>query len=67
MEQLELIFSKKENNIIVPTFDDWYYWNSKGYLDRQEEPYTREEGYLIYKELKRTNFRFPFWNQGEGL
>jgi len=52
--------AKKEK--YIPNFDEWYVVNSRGYIRRNETPYTEEEAIEVYKNLVKQNFDFPHWN-----
>ena len=50
-------------NIYVPTFEEWYHVNSKGYKSRNDKPYTLSEAEEVYAALLESGFDFPYWNE----
>ena len=55
MKQLEFDF-KKERDIYIPSFDDWYSENSHERRTFGEKPYTKNKALIVYSELVKSGF-----------
>ena len=53
---------KTNKKTCIPSFWEWYVANTRGYMQRGEEPYSQEEGREVYDRLVREDFDFPHWN-----
>jgi len=52
-------------HIYVPSFEEWFHVNSRGYRDRGEEPYVLDKAKEVYDDLLNSEFSFPYWNDEE--
>ena len=50
-------------HIYVPSFEEWFHVNSRGYRDRGEEPYVLDKAKEVYDSLINSEFSFPYWNE----
>tara|TARA_R100000734_G_C3207434_1_gene23901 strand:+ start:330 stop:512 length:183 start_codon:yes stop_codon:yes gene_type:complete len=55
MKQLEFDF-KKERDIYIPSFEDWYSENSHERRTFGERPYTKNKALIVYSDLVKTGF-----------